>query len=109
DEPSVVTEEVDADASNQEWPVRVVHRPAGTWRPGEDVEHDTLGRGWVWGSGLGVVTVRFETRLTGVGPVRSLPGDDPALHRADLLPMAYEVPDDGGPLSDDPDPAPADE
>jgi hypothetical protein len=30
--------------------------------PGIDVEHDQHGHGWVWGSGLGRVTVRFETR-----------------------------------------------
>ena len=34
------------------------------WRPGLDVAHDEHGRGWVWGSGLGRVTVRFETRDT---------------------------------------------
>ena len=28
------------------------------WAPGMDVVHDELGRGWVWGSGLGRVTVR---------------------------------------------------
>ena len=39
--------------------------------PGADVIHDALGRGWVWGSGLGRVTVRFETRHTGPGPVRT--------------------------------------
>ena len=49
-------------------------------QPGAEVEHDEHGRGWVWGSGLGVVTVRFETRRTGIGPVRSLRADDPALH-----------------------------
>ena len=49
------------------------------WAPGMDVEHDTMGRGWVWGSGRGVVTVRFETAETGPGPVRSYPLDDPAL------------------------------
>jgi DNA polymerase-4 len=50
------------------------------WRPGMDVEHTEHGRGWVWGSGLGRVTVRFETADSGVGPVRTLPADDPALH-----------------------------
>lgn len=49
------------------------------WAPGQDVVHDVHGRGWVWGSGRGVVTVRFETRDTPPGPVRSLPIDDPAL------------------------------
>ena len=39
-----------------------------------------MGRGWVWGSGRGVVTVRFETAETPAGPVRSYADDDPALH-----------------------------
>ncbi len=51
-----------------------------TWAPGADVAHDELGRGWVWGSGRGVVTVRFETRTSPAGPVRSFAVDDPALH-----------------------------
>ena len=38
-----------------------------------------MGRGWVWGSGRGVVTVRFETAETDPGPVRSYPIDDPDL------------------------------
>ncbi|QZY27884.1 DNA polymerase IV [Nocardioides coralli] len=50
-----------------------------SWSPGMDVVHADLGRGWVWGSGRGVVTVRFETAETGPGPVRSYPVDDPAL------------------------------
>jgi DNA polymerase-4 len=50
-----------------------------TWAPGQDVVHTELGRGWVWGSGRGVVTVRFETADTPAGPVRSYPIDDPDL------------------------------
>lgn len=61
------------------------------WRPGNDIIHDDYGRGWVWGCGKGIVTLRFETRLTGVGPVRSLPDDDPKLHSADPLPMVWDV------------------
>jgi DNA polymerase-4 len=53
------------------------------WLPGLDVEHDHHGRGWVWGAGLGRVTVRFETRDTPPGPVRTFAYDDPALHRVD--------------------------
>jgi hypothetical protein len=30
--------------------------------PGVDVEHDQHSRGWVWGSGLSRVTVRFEIK-----------------------------------------------
>ena len=58
---------------------RVRRRPT-TWLPGVDVMHDLHGPGWVWGAGLGRVTVRGETAETGPGPVRTLPADDPALH-----------------------------
>ena len=51
------------------------------WAPGQDVEHDAYGPGWVWGAGLGRVTVRFETRDTPPGPVRTFADDDPALRR----------------------------
>jgi DNA polymerase-4 len=49
------------------------------WAPGMDVEHTDLGPGWVWGSGRGRVTVRFETADTPPGPVRTFRTDDPAL------------------------------
>lgn len=49
------------------------------WAPGMDVQHTTQGQGWVWGAGRGVVTVRFETRETPAGPVRSFAADDPQL------------------------------
>ena len=58
--------------------------PAETrWWPGQDVRHEELGHGWVWGRGLGRVTVRFEGPLTAPGPVRTLAADDPALSPAD--------------------------
>ncbi|MGK5114945.1 DNA polymerase IV [Geodermatophilus sp. CPCC 205506] len=57
--------------------------PVSRWWPGQDVCHDELGSGWVWGRGLGRVTVRFEGPLTAPGPVRTLPADDPALHPAE--------------------------
>jgi DNA polymerase-4 len=60
-----------------------------TWAPGMDVEHAAMGRGWVWGSGRGVVTVRFETAQTPAGPVRSYSADDP-----DLTPWVPPVVDD---------------
>jgi DNA polymerase-4 len=53
------------------------------WWPGQDVAHDELGAGWVWGRGLGRVTVRFEGPRTPPGPVRTLAADDPALHPGD--------------------------
>lgn len=59
----------------------VSRRPA--WAPGADVHHDEFGPGWIWGSGRGVVTVRFETAATGPGPVRSFSIEDPALTLVD--------------------------
>ncbi len=53
---------------------------------GMDVTHRALGRGWVWGAGRTVVTVRFETAETGPGPVRSFSLDDPDLEPAEPLP-----------------------
>ena len=50
-----------------------------TYAPGMDVLHEVHGQGWVWGSGRGVVTVRFETAETGPGRVMSFAIDDPAL------------------------------
>lgn len=50
-----------------------------TWLPGVDVTHERYGPGWVWGAGLGRVTVRFETSASGPGPVRTLAADDPDL------------------------------
>ena len=53
------------------------------WRAGDDVTHVEHGHGWVQGAGHGRVTVRFETRTTGPGRVRTLAGGDPALRPAD--------------------------
>ncbi|MEU4623007.1 DNA polymerase IV [Actinoplanes sp. NPDC023801] len=54
-----------------------------TWRPGQDVRHDDYGPGWVRGSGVGRVTVRFEGPHTPPGPVRTFFIDDPRLQPAD--------------------------
>ena len=52
-----------------------------------DVEHDQHGRG---GSGVGTGSghVRFETRETPPGPVRTFAYDDPELHRVELFCVA---------------------
>lgn len=82
--------ETEADASgdveDSPSPAEVVISRAN-YAPGVDVRHDVWGPGWVWGSGRGVVTVRFETAQSPSGPVRSFPIDDPALHRSDPLPL----------------------
>ena len=68
-------------SAGQSMPGLTTHerRRSGRWRPGADVIHDRHGRGWVWGAGRNVVTVRFETADTGPGPVRSFAIDDPEL------------------------------
>jgi DNA polymerase-4 len=53
--------------------------PPASYAPGRDVEHDDFGRGWVQGAGSGWVTVRFETRETGPGKVRSFRVSEPKL------------------------------
>lgn len=69
-------------------------RGSSRFYPGGDVVHDDWGRGWVWGAGLGRVTVRFETRLTGPGPVRTFRDDDPALQPVGILPLGSDVEDE---------------
>ncbi|MGC5585684.1 DNA polymerase IV [Ornithinimicrobium sp. W1665] len=66
-------------------PSAVATRLGGSegWRTGQDVRHDHHGPGWVWGSGRGRVTVRFEGPRTAPGPVRTFTTDDPALSPAD--------------------------
>lgn len=71
-------------------------RGARRWLPGADVEHELHGRGWVWGSGLGRVTVRFESWRTGPGPVRTFAVDDPGLQPTEAL---RYVPDDPSEVS----------
>jgi DNA polymerase-4 len=66
------------------------------WAPGMDVVHAEHGPGWVWGSGVGRVTVRFETAETGPGPVRTFRMDDP-----DLVPRPREHSEGGEPVVTD--------
>ncbi|HEX2400204.1 MAG TPA: DNA polymerase IV, partial [Mycobacterium sp.] len=52
------------------------------WRVGDDVVHTEFGHGWIQGAGHGVMTVRFETRSSGPGPVHTFPDDTPGIERA---------------------------
>ena len=66
-------------------PVSVpVPRDTG-WRVGDDVVHARFGHGWVQGAGHGVMSVRFETRGSGPGSMRTFPVDDPQVRRGDPL------------------------
>lgn len=79
-----IQDDLFTEGEHAENPVEVVELPARPrdqlgFHPGQDVEHPDYGRGWVWGSGRGRVTVRFETADTPPGPVRTFSVDDPAL------------------------------
>lgn len=56
---------------------------SGVWRATQDVYHEEYGHGWVQGAGKGWVSVRFETRATGPGKMRTLRIDDPKLQPGD--------------------------
>jgi DNA polymerase-4 len=88
------------DSEDEEFPIEVVdapEQPRTTGRtgyyPGQDVIHTEHGAGWVWGSGRGRVTVRFETADTPPGPVRTFALDDPALAVLVSPPESREVVD----------------
>ncbi|MEX0579919.1 MAG: DNA polymerase IV [Mycobacterium sp.] len=60
--------------------------PAGEssrWRIGDDLTHPEFGHGWVQGAGHGVVSVRFETRGSGPGVMRTFAIDTAELAGAD--------------------------
>ncbi|MDO0916498.1 DNA polymerase IV [Streptomyces sp. DT2A-34] len=67
------------------------------WPAGHDVRHAEYGHGWVQGSGLGRVTVRFETpESSEPGRVRTFRVDDPGLEAADPLPLVRRRHGGGG-------------
>jgi DNA polymerase-4 len=62
--------------------------PARRWMPGQDVRHAEYGAGWVQGSGVGRVTVRFEEPgALFPGRVRTFAVEDPELEPSDPLPL----------------------
>ena len=74
------------DESRVEIPSTVARHSHTLYRPGDDVIHETHGLGWVWGTGLGRVTVRFETASTGPGKIYTFTLDDPHLKPSPVLP-----------------------
>ncbi|WP_168214880.1 DNA polymerase IV [Mycobacterium sp. ELW1] len=71
-----------AEAPDTQAPMPVPVPEAGGWRIGDDVSHPELGHGWVQGAGHGVVSVRFETRGSGPGVMRTFAIDQPDLVKA---------------------------
>ncbi|MFD7501059.1 DNA polymerase IV [Streptomyces sp. NPDC059850] len=67
-------------------PAEAAERPRA-WLPGADVRHTEFGAGWVQGSGVGRVTIRFELPWSGPGRVRTFAVDDPELEPGEPLPL----------------------
>lgn len=65
--------------------------PERRWAAGSDVRHAVYGPGWVQGSGVGRVTVRFEQPGSEPGRVRTFRVDDPELEPSDPLPLVGET------------------
>ncbi|MEU1282281.1 DNA polymerase IV [Streptomyces sp. NPDC005805] len=61
--------------------------PARRWSAGQDVRHAVYGPGWVQGSGVGRVTVRFEQPGSPPGRVRTFRVDDEDLSPSEPLPL----------------------
>ncbi|MFD5099182.1 DNA polymerase IV [Streptomyces albidochromogenes] len=70
--------------------------PRRRWLAGQDVRHTEYGAGWVQGSGVGRVTVRFEEPTSPPGRVRTFPVDDPDLSPSDPLPLVRAAGDQAG-------------
>ncbi|MFH9137339.1 DNA polymerase IV [Streptomyces sp. NPDC017524] len=66
---------------------------ARRWPAGHDVHHEEHGHGWVQGSGVGRVTVRFEEPWSAPGRVLTFRIDDPLLRPADPLPLVRDAAD----------------
>lgn len=84
-------------AAPAEAPAAAVEVPAPAERrfaAGHDVHHAVFGPGWVQGSGLRRVTVRFEVPGSLPGRVRTFWVDDPDLEPADPLPLVPLAPAD---------------
>ena len=97
--PGVIPAE--ADAAGESHPGGAGEQSENRWKQTQDVWHPDYGHGWVQGSGVGVVTVRFETRETGPGRIATFGTDDPKLQPADPLDsLAWDTAadDDGGQL-----------
>ncbi len=74
----------------EEEPESAEQLAARRWPAGHDVHHAAHGHGWVQGSGVGRVTVRFEEPGGPVGRVLTFRIDDPELTPADPLPLVRD-------------------
>jgi DNA polymerase-4 len=76
---------LEASDSHESGPVPAPQPEPSGWRIGDDITHTEYGHGWVQGAGHGVMSVRFETRASGPGVMRTFADDSPEVGRADPL------------------------
>jgi DNA polymerase IV len=76
---------LEASDSHQSGPLPTAAPESTGWRVGDDITHTDYGHGWVQGAGHGVMSVRFETRASGPGVMRTFAADNPAVGRGDPL------------------------
>jgi DNA polymerase-4 len=86
--------------SSQDAPAAEPAITATGWRVGDDVSHPDFGHGWVQGAGHGVVSVRFETRSSGPGLMRTFAIDTPDLSSANPV-DSLDWPEPSTPAGDD--------
>jgi len=86
--------------SYQDAPVPEPAITATGWRVGDDVGHPDFGHGWVQGAGHGVVSVRFETRSSGPGLMRTFAIDTADLSSANPV-DSLDWPQPSAPAGDD--------
>ncbi|MFH8873316.1 DNA polymerase IV [Streptomyces griseus] len=87
------TEGDEANAPAEPGPDDAEPLAARRWPAGHDVHHEEHGHGWVQGSGVGRVTVRFEEPWSAPGRVLTFRVDDPLLRPADPLPLVRDAAD----------------
>ncbi|MBT2482138.1 DNA polymerase IV [Streptomyces sp. ISL-94] len=83
--------------SRPEGPGEAEPVPERRWPAGSDVRHAVYGAGWVQGSGVGRVTVRFEQPGSPPGRVRTFRVEDADLEPSDPLPLVGDAEPDGQP------------
>jgi DNA polymerase IV len=91
EEGAAVTGDLEDGVETGEGPGEERAEPVGPaeqcWPAGHDVRHAVFGAGWVQGSGVGRVTVRFEEPGSEPGRVRTFRVDDPDLDPSEPLPL----------------------
>ncbi|MFI8181375.1 DNA polymerase IV [Actinacidiphila glaucinigra] len=88
DEESAADEDSGASQGTPERPAEEAGPAERRWVPGQDVRHTEYGAGWVQGSGVGRVTVRFEEPGSAEpGRVRTFAVTDAELEPSEPLPL----------------------